>query len=167
MSKHFPGLAERLAEAGNRADAAYAQKIILILLQAWYGKRTRQITQEAGDELGWSWFNETQGCPFSLYSRKLQVNPAILLKSIGFTRSSVWRAYFEVKAGHGRPDKVGLVFPLPGISNWIVHNDFQLPLVPGHHTIQRQAASIDRGLIITPFAAFLAALKEAWSPWGA
>ena len=166
MTDYFPGFDEHLAASASQADAAYARKLITKLLREWHKDRVREVTQEAGDELGWSWFNDTQGCPFSIYSRKLRVSPAELLKSAGFTKTSVWQAYFEVKAAHGRDDKVALVFPVPGISDWVAHNDFQLTLVPGYHTIQRQAASIDRGLIIMPFVAFLAALKETWSPWG-
>lgn len=167
MTEYFPGFDDYMAKAESRADAAYARKIILSLLKEWYGDRAKEAVREAGDELGWSWFNDTQGCPFNVYSRKLTVQAQALLKSAGFTRTPVWRAYFEVKAGHERDDKVALVFPIPGTGNWVVHNDFQLPLVPGYHVIQRQAASIDRGLVIAPFAAFLASLKETWSPWGA
>ena len=169
MSKqYFPGLEESLAEGKNRAEAAYAERIILTVLRAWYDpKPARDVIRTAGDELGWSWFNDTQGCPFSIYSRKLTFGIVVLLKSAGFTKSSIWQAYFEVKANHARDDKVALIFPIPGLSNWVIHNDFQLALTPGYHTIVRQAASIDRGLIITPLPAFLAALKEAWSPWDA
>ncbi len=168
-NEHFPGLEEHLAAAGSRAEAAYAERLIQTVMKEWYDpKPAHDIVREAGDELGWTWFNDTQGCPVSIYSRKLKnVNPVVLLKSTGFTKSPIWKAYFEVKANHVRDDKVALIFPVPGISNWVIHNDFQLALTPGFHTIRRQAASIDRGLVIVPLPAFLHALKEAWSPWDA
>lgn len=167
MSDFFRGLEEGHADLEGRAETNYDEKMLKRLLDkvAESTSDAKRIRLEARSEFGFHWFNNTYSCPVKLHARRLGITDIFqLIVSSRFPKSPVWKAYFEVKAEHAVSEPVGLVFRISSASNWIIHNDSTLPLRRGKNVIVRPASDDDKRLIICEYDAFLAELKEVWTP---
>jgi len=160
----FPGLEEHLAAGAARSEQAYDVKTLKALLGAMCGReRVREFMREAGDEFGFFWFNASFPCPIVLRTSKVKVAPVHLIKGAGMTKTPLWRAYFDIKAEYDQRAAVGVIFNVPRVGQFVVHNYPAIPLEPGFNTVIRQASDPDKALYITPWKAFLAGLKKVWA----
>lgn len=161
MSDLFPDLDEFMQEREAASAAAYEQKILSKLYRAWYtDDEYRADSIAAGDEFGFLWFNTQRDLPIRLCAAKLAMAPIQLIRSVGMTKSPLWKQYFEFKQQSSDPRPLGMFFTVPEVGQFVMHNSWSMPLVAGFNTIVRQARSIDNGLVIAPLDAFIAAMKE-------
>lgn len=160
----FPGLEEHLAASEAASKASYEVKMLRALLVELCGReRMKELEHEAGDEFGFLWLNSTTPCPLVLRTSKVKVVPVHLIRSAGMTKTPLWRTYFEVKSQYARETKLGVIFRIPNVGQFVIHNYPAISLEPGFNTVVRQASNPDKGLYIMPWQAFLAALKKVWS----
>lgn len=161
----FPDFDEYMADKEGQSETAYAEKLLKKLLGTFMDAKEVRAALRASDGAAFEWFNVEHSCPVKLYSKKkIAVKLSTLLSSKGFTRSEVWKTYFEFKSEYPREAEVGLIFPIPRCGQFIMHNCFRMPLISGYNTIVRQATSSDKGIIISPFDAFLVAVRQIWQP---
>lgn len=154
-----------MAGREGQSETKYAEKLIKQLLGLFMSEKDIRAALRSSDGGAFEWFNMEFGCPIKLHSKKaIKVQLHSLLSSKGFTKSEIWKTYFEFKSEYPREEEVGLIFPIPRCGQFIVHNCFRLPLVSGYNTIVRQARSTDKGMVISPFAAFLVAVQQIWRP---
>lgn len=163
MSKDmFPGLAAHMAEKEATSQLSYEQKVLKKLYDVLFSVMDwRQDRAAAGAEFGFRWFNDNRPLPLKLHARKVAgIAPVHLIRSNGMTKTAMWKAYFDLKGDYPVGEVVGMFFPVSLVGQYIIHNAFSLPATPGFNVVVRQAKSADKGLMIAPIAAFLAALKE-------
>ncbi len=160
----FPGLEEHLAASEAKAEAAYDAKMLRALLEALCGReRMKELERDAGDEFGFFWFNASFSCQIILRTSKVKVAPVHLIKGAGMTKTPLWQAYFEIKSEYAQGAALGVIFRIPNVGQYVIHNYPLLPLEPGFNTVIRQASDPDKSLYITPWKAFLAGLKKVWA----
>ena len=160
----FPGLEEHLAASAAKSAQAYSTKMLKALLIDMYGReRAKEFEREAGDEFGFLWFAESFPCPIVLRTSKVKVAPVHLIRSAGMTKTPLWQAYFNIKSEYAQHLAVGMIFRVPNLGQFVMHNYPAIPLEPGFNTVIRQASDPDKALYITPWKAFLAGLKKVWS----
>ena len=156
----FPDYDEYMAERAAQSAQSYEVRMLKKLYEAISTiEQFNEDERAAGDEFGFRWFSMSRGILIELYAEKVpDVSPAAMLRSQGMTKTKLWRTYFEVKANHMKYAYVGLIFPVPRMSQFIMHNMVALAPTPGANRIVRAATNPDKGLIIEPYNAFLAAL---------
>jgi len=160
----FPGLEEHLAASEARSQVAYDTKMLRVLLGTLCGReRTKEIEQEAGDEFGFLWFNSSFPCPITLRTSKVKVVPVHLIRSTGMTKTPLWQAYFEIKSEYAAGATLGVIFRIPDVGQFVIHNYPVIPMEPGYNTVVRQAGNPDKALYIVPWQAFLAGLAKVWT----
>ena len=160
----FKGADEFLSARAAASEQAYGSKMLRALLEAVYGRVSeREMEREARDEFGFMWFNDTFSCPIFLRVSKVAVAPVHLIKGAGMTKTALWTAYFDIKAEYPMDRAVGMIFRIPNVGHFVMHNYTALPPEPGYNTVVRQAINVDKALFITPWPAFLAGLQKVWS----
>lgn len=161
MSELFPDLDEYMQEREAASAASYEQKLLLKLYREVYTDDEYHADRlAAGDEFGFLWFNEQRGLAIRLCAAKLSIEPIQLIRSVGMTKSPLWKQYFELKQQSSDPRPLGMFFTVPAVGQFVMHNAWHMPLIAGYNTIMRQARSIDNGLVIAPIDAFIKAVKE-------
>lgn len=159
----FPNIDEHIAAGEARAAQAYDTKILRVVLEAMFERdRMKEIEREAGDEFGFFWFNANFPCPITLRTSKVKVVPVHLIKSAGMTKTPLWQEYFGIKSEYAPETMLGVVFRIPNVGQYVIHNYSAISLEPGHNTVVRQANNPDKALYITPLKAFLIGLKKVW-----
>jgi len=160
--KLFPGFNEHMAEKEAASQLSYEQRVLKKLYDVLFGAITwRQDLASAGDEFGFSWFNDTHLLPLKLHARRVEgITPIHLIRSQGMPKTAAWKAYFELKSDYPVDEIVGMFFPVSLVGQYIIHNAFNLPPAPGFNIVVRQAKSADKGLMIAPIAAFIASVRE-------
>lgn len=159
----FPNIDEHIAAGEARAVQAYDTKMLRALLEVMVGRdRMKEIEREAGDEFGFFWFNANFPCPITLRTSKVKVVPVQLIRSAGMTKTPLWQEYFGIKSEYALGATLGVIFRIPNVGQFVIHNYPALSLEPGHNTVVRQASDPDKALYITPWKAFLLSLKKVW-----
>jgi hypothetical protein len=160
----FPGLTAHMAATKARAEATYDVKMLRKLLVDQCGReRMKEIEREAGSEFGFFWFNNNLPCPIIIRTSKVKVAPVHLIKGAGMRKTPLWQAYFDIKSEYPREKAVGVIFRIPNVGQYVIHNYPSIPMEPGFNTVIRQASNPDKALYMTPWKAFLAGLKKVWT----
>lgn len=161
--KPFEDFAQYQREKQAESETHYAAKMLRKLLVAFYGEDgSRIIEQEAEDEFGFPWFNHHYGAPIALDAINMPTDTVQLIRNSNVTKAALWQKYFDVRRIYAKP--FGLIFPVPGIGQFIRHDYEDLPLEPCFYHIVRIAASEEKRIVTQPIDAFMIALKRVWSP---
>jgi len=160
MVKPFADFDEYRAQEEAKGDWAYARSMLMRVLKALMPDDATALKREAGDEFGFRWFNGAVDWPrISLDAMHNNVQVKDLLRISGITKTKLWLRYFELRNEYGSP--FGLIFPVPGMGQWVMHDDSTLPLEPGYANVVRMASDEGSRLVIQPLPAFVAAVKRA------
>lgn len=159
MVKPFADFDEYREQEEAKGDQSYESSMLTRVIKALMPNELNAIKREAGDEFGFRWFNNsTDQCRIALDAMHKRVRVYDLLRINGVTTTELWRRYFDLLGEYGEP--FGLIFPVPGLGQWIMHNDQQLPREPGYAHIARISGDEAKRLTIQPLPAFLAAVKR-------
>jgi len=79
------------------------------------------------------------------------------------TKTPLWQAYFEIKSEYAAGATLGVIFRIPDVGQFVIHNYPVIPMEPGYNTVVRQAGNPDKALYIVPWQAFLAGLAKVWT----
>lgn len=160
MVKPFAGFDEYFEQQDAESERNYEQRILKWLLKQLAPTEADALQREAGDEFGFSWFNtSTNIVSMSLATTNTKVRIVDLLKISGVTKTPLWQQYFEARSAHGSP--FGLIFPIPGMGQWIMHDRSKLPMTPGYaHIVRPSAKTEEQHLTIQPLPAFVEAMKR-------
>jgi hypothetical protein len=165
MSSSRKNLYESLGDS-QAADTAksvrrYEIKILKALLASKKG-----ATEAARDvdrtEFGLMWFNREMSFPLVLSARKATTPLEDLVARPSKTAAlDAYRELFEESSEV--TGFVGLVFPVPHHSNYIIHNSIALEAEPGYVRLVMQSKALGKGVTIQPFKRFCVEVEPHWS----
>jgi hypothetical protein len=169
----FPSMEEHQRVRAERKRASYARRCLHALLGPWYTKEQLRVLQlraeDDDDGFNFSWFNHEAGCPMALDCVRLPDAPIRpLIDGKGLTKTGYWRHYWKLRETWEdalttmRP--FGMIFPIPGMGDFVIHDNSRLPWAPRVNTIVRVGDSRENMLLILPAKAFILTLKECWTP---
>lgn len=165
--KFFPDVEHEKGCRRAKSMLTYDRKILRKLMGLHFDKKEiMKIERSAEEDFNLHWFCDAYGLPVHIYAVKLpQVDLYDLYGEKRFSKTDVWRAFWEVKTKWLPLDiSKAVVFPITGLSNHIIHDLSSLPPVPGCASIVIPPRDDRSNIIITPFSAFLAGLKKVWTP---
>jgi hypothetical protein len=164
MNQFFPGFEEFKAEQEQQSEAAYDARMLKRLLARVMDSSSAvaELVREAGDEFGFTWLNENYSPPVHITAAKLNC-PLVDLLAKSLMRKPVGKAYLEARESCNPDQAVGVVFPISGHSNWIIHDALMVRLSPGVTYVSR--GGHDGTMItITTFDDFADGMKLSWQP---
>jgi hypothetical protein len=156
MAKPFGGLEEFMEQEDAKREASYAARLLRAVLRRLYTDDAQTLEREAGDEFGFRWFNDSVSRYISIDATKNTVSLPNLLRTKGITKTELWKTYFDLRGEYGSP--FALLFPIPGLGQWAIHDNAELALLPGYTHIIRRSEQRNARLTIQPLEAFLSAL---------
>jgi hypothetical protein len=153
MVQPFADFDEFAEQEEAKREGNYARKILKLVLTTLVPNEATKLRYEAGDEFGFRWANANCDWGISLDAANLTVRLPDLLKRIGVTKTPLWQRYWDLHGEYGSP--FGLIFPLPGLSQWIMHDCGDWGLEENAAHIVRVATKRNARLIMSPLASFL------------
>lgn len=157
MVKPFADFDEFAEKEAARRGSRYEQKMLSVVLTAVDPDEVKKLKREAGDEFGFRWFNTNCNWGISLDATNVTVRLPELIKRDGFTKSELWQRYWDLHGEYGSP--FGLIFPLPGLGQWIMHDCSDWGLEENAAHIVRIATSRKMRIVTSPLPSFLQMLK--------
>lgn len=160
MVQPFADFDEYFEQQAAESERNYEQRILKWLLRQLVPDEAIELQREAGDEFSFRWLNaSTNIVSMSLATTNTKMHIADLLKISGVTKTPLWQQYFEARSDYGSP--FGLIFPIPGMGQWITHDRSKLPMTPGYaHIVRPSAKTEEQHLTTQPLPAFVEALKR-------
>ena len=131
MTDFFAGFEEFEAERKQQSQQNYDARMLLKLLTCLDKDQAKLLKREAGDEFGFTWFNESMGPPMRLHARKLRKVSYDTFFKKQLKKTELGEAFFDVMDSYGKfTADVGLVFPIVSSSNWIIYSGTLVPVAP-------------------------------------
>lgn len=159
MVKPFADFDEYKEQEEAKRDRAYERSMLLRVLKVLLPDDVHTLMRDAGDDFGFRWFNDSVDWPrIALDAIHKSVPVRDLIRINGVTKTELWRRYFDLLNEYGAP--FGLIFPVPGLGHWVMHNDNALSKEPGYAHVTRISGDETKRLTIQPLPAFLAAVKR-------
>lgn len=160
----FPTLEETLTYRERRAQRSFEKRVLMKLLRQWLSeKQIEFLVKEAGDDLGFEFFDDRFSCPIRLFAWKLKrVTIRDLFDRI--TKTEIWRPFFDIKKRLAPPGYLGLIFPVVRSRTYVAYIHPDIKPEPGFTSLVRPTPSNGPDLVITPYDGFLCALMRYWSP---
>ena len=156
MAKPFADFDDFKAQEDANREWRYGQKMLKLVLTSVVPDEADRLRREAGDEFGFRWFNGNCNWGVSLDATNVTVRVTDLIKRIGFTNTPLWQRYWDLHGEYG--GTFGLIFQLPGLSNWVMHNAGGWGLEENAAHIVRVATSRKTRVIMSPLTSFLQAM---------
>lgn len=136
----FAGFEEFEAERKQRSQQSYDARMLLKLLTCLNKEQAGLLKREAGDEFGFTWFNETMEPPIRLHTRKLRKVGYDTFFKKRLPKTQLGEAFFEIMESYGRfSSDIGLVFPIVSSSNWIMYSGSLIPVAAGVPFVERRS----------------------------
>jgi hypothetical protein len=159
MVKPFADFDDYREQQEAKGDRHYEQSMLMRVAKALLPDDAIRLRRQAGDEWGFRWFNDNvDTLRISLDAMHASVHVRDLLRTTGITKTKLWQRYFDLRNEYGSP--FGLIFPVPGMSQWIMHDEDTLALEPGCANVVRISANAANRLVTQPLAAFIEAVKR-------
>lgn len=157
MVQPFADFEDYAEQEDAKRERSYEAKILKRVLEAIAPEEAKKLQREAGDEFGFRWFNDSVTHRIAMDATNVKVQIPSLLKTVGITKTALWSRFFDLRNEYGSP--FALVFNIPGLGQWVIHDCSTLPQLPGYAYIVRMSARQDAELTIQPLEAFLTALQ--------
>ena len=140
MTDFFAGFEEFEAERKQQSQQNYDARMLLKLLTCLDKDQAKLLKREAGDEFGFTWFNESMGPPIKLHAQKLRKVTYDTFFKKQLNRTQLGKAFFEVMDSYGKHSSdVGLVFPIVSSSNWVIFSGSLIPIAAGVSFVERRS----------------------------
>ena len=150
-----------MAEKERGSQLAYERKMLKKVYAAVSSDTAfKEDQRTAGEEFDLNWFNDLERISIFLFAKsRINVNPAHVLSTNGFTKTALWEEFFVVRNRLKKGQPAAMFFPIVHMGGFVIHTASFLDMTPGQNILVRQGSTAATILRVEPIKAFLKAIE--------